>query len=151
MGAIGKTRRKVFAVLSSRRNYFLAYLLVSVFLALALASFGSHALADGWDLNKYAGFGLPGKESTVSGIIQKLLEWLLLLFGFISIIGFVISGIMYLVAAGDEDTQKRAKRAMIYSITGVVVGLVGYVVLKQVDAILRANPDSGGSTIPKVM
>jgi hypothetical protein len=50
----------------------------------------------------------------------------------VAVIGFVISGILYLVAAGDEDAQARAKRAMIYSITGVIVGMVGLVILYAV-------------------
>lgn len=145
METIRKTRRKIFTVLSSRRNYFLAYLLISVFLALVLTSTSSNAFAQ-WKLDTYKQFKLPGENTTIASIITNLVNWLLLIFGLIAIIGFVISGIMYLVAAGDEDTQKKAKRAMIYSITGVIVGLVGLVVLKQVDAFLNARSEGGGAT-----
>jgi len=55
------------------------------------------------------------------------------------VIGFVISGIMYLVAAGNEDSQASAKRAMYYSITGVIVGLVGLVILYAVNQLLGAQ------------
>ena len=46
---------------------------------------------------------------------------------------------MYLVAAGDEDAQARAKRAMYYSITGVIVGLVGLIILYAVGKLLGAQ------------
>jgi len=65
--------------------------------------------------------------------------WLLGVLGFVAVIGFVISGIMYLVAAGDEDRQQQAKRAMIYSITGVIVGLAGLVVIYAADTMLRGS------------
>ena len=59
------------------------------------------------------------------------------IFGFICIIGFVIAGIMYLLAAGDEKSQEKAKKAMYYSITGVIVGLAGLVIIFAVNALLR--------------
>jgi hypothetical protein len=81
--------------------------------------------------------GLPGgaSGSTISQLIHNIMLWLLGILGFLAVIGFVISGIMYLIAAGDEDAQARAKRAMIYSITGVLVGLVGLVILFAVQSL----------------
>ena len=78
-------------------------------------------------------------QATIYNIIKNILSWMLGIFGFVAVIGFVISGILYLVAAGDEDAQARAKRAMIYSITGVVVGLAGLVVIYAVDALFRGG------------
>jgi len=78
-------------------------------------------------------------SATIYDIIHNIMFWLLAILGFIALIGFVISGIMYLLAAGDEDSQARAKRAMIYSITGVIVGLVGLVILYAVERMLGAT------------
>lgn len=89
------------------------------------------------DPSKLGNTGLPSQSIFV--IIKNLMMWLLGILGFIAVIGFVISGIMYLVAAGDEDAQKRAKRAMYYSITGVIVGLVGLIVLVAVQNLLGAE------------
>ena len=41
----------------------------------------------------------------------------------------MISGIMYLTAAGSEEQIKKAKTAMMWSLVGVVVGLVGMVII----------------------
>lgn len=84
-----------------------------------------------------SGTNLP--SGTIFDIIRNFMLWLLGLLGFFAVIGFVISGIMYLVAAGDEDQQKKAKKAMFYSITGVIVGLVGLVVLVAVERLLGAQ------------
>lgn len=89
----------------------------------------------GWSLGNLGGFGLP--EGSVMGIIKNLLMWLLGIFGLLGIIGFVISGILYLTAAGDEGQIDKAKTAMKYSIIGVVVGLIGIVVIQAIDLALR--------------
>jgi uncharacterized membrane protein YjgN (DUF898 family) len=72
-------------------------------------------------------------------IIRKFMLWALGLLGFFAVIGFVISGVMYLVAAGDEKSQEKAKKAMYYSITGVIVGLIGLVVIFAVQRLLGAQ------------
>ena len=82
---------------------------------------------------------LPVSRDGLYGAVQNLMQWLLGIFGFIGIIGFVIAGIWYLTAAGDETQIERAKKAMIYSIIGVIVGLIGLVIIFAVDKWLRGN------------
>lgn len=85
------------------------------------------------------GTNLP--DAPIFEIIRGVMLWLLGILGFIAVIGFVISGIMYLVAAGDEDAQKKAKRAMYYSITGIIVGLVGIVALQAAEGLLNVRDE----------
>lgn len=80
------------------------------------------------------GLGLP--TGTVYGIIATILVWLLMLFGFLGILGFVISGIMYIISAGNDDLSKQAKKGMLNSIIGIIVGLSGYIVMQLVSGIL---------------
>ena len=54
-------------------------------------------------------------------------------------IGFVIAGILYLTAAGNESQAEKAKNAMTYSIIGVIVALVGYVIIQAVSAWLGTS------------
>jgi hypothetical protein len=67
------------------------------------------------------------------------MDWILGLLGFIAIIGFVISGILYLTAAGNDGQIKTAKEAMKWSIVGVIVALMGYVIVQAVDVWLSAD------------
>lgn len=83
------------------------------------------------------GAGLP--DSTLYNIISSTLQWLLAILGFIAIIAFVIAGLLYLTAAGDEGQAERAKDAMKYSIIGVLVALVGYVAIQAINGILSAS------------
>lgn len=100
-------------------------------------SVGSGSGSGGWNVGNYVGFGLPA--GSITGILLNILLWILRIFGIIGIVGFVISGILYLTAAGDEDRMAYAKRAMYYSIIGVIVGLVGVVILQAVDMALNSS------------
>lgn len=83
------------------------------------------------------GTGLP--ESSVYGIVNNLMLWILALVGIVGVIGFAIAGIMYLTAAGDDDRVKTAKKAMLMSIVGVIVALVGLVALNWAEGLLGAE------------
>ena len=78
-------------------------------------------------------------DASLSEIVSGTMDWLLAIVGFLAIIGFVISGILYLTAAGNDSQIKTAKEAMKWSIVGVIVALVGYVVILAVDMWLNAE------------
>jgi|GEM_PF-1713271 len=88
-------------------------------------------------------YGLPtGGDGGILGIFQNILFWLLALFAIFGIIGFVISGIFYLIAAGEESTMEKGKEGMKWSIIGVIVGLSGYVIMKAVLSLLSGTSSS---------
>ncbi len=87
--------------------------------------------------NRAQASGVP--QGTLTDIVWYTMDWLLGLLGFLGIIGFVISGILYLTAAGDEKRAEQAKEAMKYSIIGVVVALLGFVVIQAVNSWLQGN------------
>jgi len=80
-------------------------------------------------------------DTPVQEIISSVLTWILGIFGFLGIISFVISGILYLTAAGSVDQEKRAKKAMVMSIIGVIIGISGLVIIYAVSKMLNATPD----------
>jgi len=95
------------------------------------------AAGQGWNPGNYAVFGLPSGK--IYDIIYNFLFWILALFGAFGLIGFAISGIMYLTAAGDDDQIQKAKKAMTWSLVGVAVGLAGLVIIYAVDELLRGQ------------
>ncbi|MFZ3031694.1 MAG: pilin [Candidatus Moraniibacteriota bacterium] len=77
--------------------------------------------------------GKSGLSSTsITTLAQQLMNWLFGILGFLAVIGFVISGILYLTAAGDEDQIDRAKKAMMYSIIGIIVAMLGLIIFAAV-------------------
>ena len=97
--------------------------------------FGSGS-GGGWNSGILSSTGLP--SGSIMGIIENIMFWLLGLLGIIGVIGFVISGILYLVSTGDDDMMGRAKKAMQYSIIGVIVGLIGVVIIQAINLMLNA-------------
>lgn len=95
------------------------------------------------DWNIVGGICVPADtglaETSVSDILLNLMNWLLAILGFIGIIAFVISGLQYLTAAGDEHTIETAKTNMKYSVIGIVVALSGYIVIQAVEGVLSAT------------
>ena len=77
-------------------------------------------------------------------LISRILNWLLGLTGILAVIGFVISGILYLTAAGDEDQVEKAKSVMMYSIIGLVVALIGLIVVNALSGLIGG---AGGVTM----
>jgi hypothetical protein len=75
-------------------------------------------------------------EGSVSGIIGNIMNWILGIVGVLGVIGFAIAGILYLTAAGEEAKIETAKKAMLYSIIGVVVSLLGLVIIKAASSML---------------
>ncbi|MDP1883766.1 MAG: hypothetical protein Q8L10_00170 [Candidatus Moranbacteria bacterium] len=97
----------------------------------------SSGIGSGWNPGNLSGFGLP--EGSITGIIVNILDWLLFIFGLLGIIGFLISGIMYILASGNDDMIEKAKSGMKFSIIGVLVGLSGVVIIRAIDAILATG------------
>lgn len=94
-------------------------------------------LAQGWNPDELSKFNLSG--APIAGIIINLLLWISAVLGIVAMISFMISGLMYLTAAGDETQAEKAKKALTYSIIGVIVGLSGFVVLNATKYMLSGS------------
>ena len=110
---------------------------LGVLMIFMLGVFSFSTAYAGWSVESLATYTLPG--ATIGDIIKTIANWLVGMFGFFGLIGFIVSGIMYLVSAGNEEMIGKAKKYMMYSMVGVIVGLSGYVIIKAMDALLRAN------------
>ncbi len=116
--------------MNKMKNVFFAALL-------AVLTVPSVALAQ-WSTTAPAGADtLP--VTSVFAIISNIMNWLLAILGFVAVIGFVIAGIMYLTAGGDAENQKKAKNQMLWSIQGVVVALIGWVVVMAAQNLLSGG------------
>ncbi|MEP7163037.1 MAG: TrbC/VirB2 family protein [Candidatus Moraniibacteriota bacterium] len=71
-----------------------------------------------------------GTATPVVTILTNILQFLLSIVGVIAIIGLGVAGALYFFAAGDLRQIEKAKRAMLYSITGIVIALGGLVLVR---------------------
>lgn len=112
----------------------------------SLASLATVLMAIPATASLAAGFQTPTgtnlPEGTITGIITNVMNWLLMLIGILGVIGFAIAGILYLTAGGDETRAEKAKGAMLNSIIGVIVAILGIVVIKAAQALLGGTNSS---------
>jgi hypothetical protein len=111
------------------------------------ASIGSSASAIAANNGGYGGYGggfmlsnqygLP--QGSILGIASNALFWLLAIFAILGVVGFVLSGIFYLLAGTNEDLAKKGKSGMTNSIIGIIVGLSGFLIMQAVNAFLGGN------------
>jgi hypothetical protein len=85
------------------------------------------------------GTGLASPVGGIKQILTTFLTWLLGIFGILALISFILSGSMYLLAAGSDDMIKRAKATMEFSIIGVIIGLSGFILIRAIDSALKAS------------
>lgn len=83
---------------------------------------------------------LPDPQGGIAEIIYNFMYWLMAIFGMLSIIAFVISGIQYVTSAGDDSQIETAKTNMKWSIVGVLVGLSGLIIITAISRALSGNP-----------
>jgi len=81
--------------------------------------------------------GLP--NNTIKGVLTNLLTWLLGIIGVLALMGFVISGIQYLLAYSNEELAETAKKNMTYSILGITVALAGFIIIQAINLALQGT------------
>jgi cytochrome bd-type quinol oxidase subunit 2 len=83
------------------------------------------------------GSGLNNTEAET--LLSTILNVFLGLIAILAVIGFVISGVMYITAGGSSDRVDAAQNWLKYSIIGVVIALIGYIVVNFVSRIFVEN------------
>ncbi|MFH1183143.1 MAG: hypothetical protein V1690_02685 [Candidatus Moraniibacteriota bacterium] len=81
--------------------------------------------------------GGGGSGHPIAEVLTRALMWLLGIFGLLAIICFVVAGVLYLTAQGDSRRIETAKNATVYGIFGIVIGLIGLIVVRTIDTLLR--------------
>ncbi len=83
--------------------------------------------------------GLPSPENGVVQILSNLFSWLMGLFTILSLAAFTVSGIQYVISAGDSGLAETAKKNAVNSIIGIAVGLSGFIIVRAINAALTGQ------------
>jgi len=76
------------------------------------------------------GTGLP--TGTIGGSIEKIIKFLLAFIGGLSVLMIIVSGIMYITSTGESSKTETAKNMLTYSIVGLVVSLLAWIIVDSV-------------------
>ena len=66
------------------------------------------------------------------GLISILINFLLWTVGVLSVVMIIFSGFRYITSAGDAAKTKSAQTALTYSIVGLIVAVLAWVIVKMV-------------------
>lgn len=78
------------------------------------------------------GAGPIDEAQPLSVGLANILDFLLAIIGVVAIIGLVLAGFLYFSAAGDMRQVALAKKATLAGVTGIVIALGGYVLIRTV-------------------
>lgn len=99
----------------------------------------------GTGFNNIGGVCFPSSSITglsnapVYVILSNIFSWMMGIFTTLAVIAFVVSGIQYLMSAGDSDLAKSAKSNATNAIIGIIVGLSGFIIIKAIAAALSGQ------------
>ncbi len=82
---------------------------------------------------------LPNPPGGIQEVLLNILQWLLQIVGIIALISFIISGIQYFTAAGEESKAESAKRNVTYSVIGVIVVTASFLIVQAIQNALAAK------------
>jgi len=86
-----------------------------------------------------AGGEIVSRATDLRVILLRVLRWILTLLGAIAMIGFMVSGINFILAGGDSGRADNARKGLMYSIIGVVVAGVSLIIVKEILVLLGMN------------
>lgn len=70
---------------------------------------------------------------------EKALTYVLVIGGFVALVGIVYGAILYFFSAGDVEKIKRGNRALTASITGLIIIVLSYVLLRVFTQLLGGD------------
>lgn len=76
---------------------------------------------------------------TADEVVFSVLYWITGILLIISVLAFIVSGVMYITAAGNPEQVKKATDMVKWSIVGIVVAVLGYTIVAQIDSLLKGE------------
>lgn len=68
-------------------------------------------------------------------VLVNIMQYLLLIFTVIAVIGFIVSGLIFITAGGAGKSEV-GQKWFIYTIVGIIVGLIGYIAIRLITGLL---------------
>ena len=78
-------------------------------------------------------------DGSLISVANSILMFLVYLLSALSILGFLIAGIMFVTSAGDQKKMETAKNFVTYSVVGVVVGLLSWSIVLIINSLLKGE------------
>ncbi len=78
-------------------------------------------------------------ESTVTGLVFRIINIALALAGLIAVLFLIIGGFRYITSAGNEEATEQAKKMILNAVIGIIVVILSFVVIRVISNTLASN------------
>jgi hypothetical protein len=135
-------------------SYKLPLVIGSVVLAGVLAvTLASTAGAAGFDggviggIEAARGNDVPSILLGDGGALTTIINSLLFIVGFLSVIMLIFGGFRYIISGGNQATVTSAKNTILYAIVGLVIAIFAYAIINFVISSLLGGSATGGTNV----
>lgn len=81
-------------------------------------------------------FQSPIGDVSVPEVLTKVVNWLLSFVAILAMLGLVWGAIMFIISLGNESGIQRAKKIVLWSVIGLAVALLSFLIIQFVAGIL---------------
>ncbi len=78
----------------------------------------------------------PSNEEDVTGIVAKIINWLLLIVAMLSAVMIIYAGLLLIFNGGDESRAAKGKTTLIWAVIGMVVALGAFAIVNIIQGLL---------------
>ncbi len=72
----------------------------------------------------------------VIGVIENILKYLIFAAGILAVLGVSVGGVMIMTGGADDNMLQNGKNAIFYSVIGIIIVLLSYVLISTVQSII---------------
>lgn len=69
---------------------------------------------------------------TIGGVVARVISFLVLIIGALAFISVIVSGLQYITSGGDSAKAEKAKKTLIYSVLGIILAVMSYLLLRVI-------------------
>ena len=76
------------------------------------------------------------QDTNIMNTVMTIINFVLLIVGTIAVLFLIIGGFRYVISAGNTDQKEKAQKTITYSIIGIVIVLLAFVIVMTINNIL---------------
>lgn len=92
------------------------------------------------------GANIPSELLGSGGVVTTIINTLLFVVGFLSVVMLIIGGIRYVISGGNSAAVTAAKNTILYAIVGLIIALFAYAIINFVIGSLTGG-GTGGTNV----
>jgi putative copper export protein len=121
-----------------------AQMVVVMVIALAPFAFSGHATAQTPYINNFTnqcqGTGVRCDQNVdLPSLFKTIINYALGIAFFVAVIYLIYGGFLYITSAGNEESAEKGKNAIVYSLIGIVVIVLSFVIVSAVYRFVANN------------